>query len=126
MVFNYHNILVLDKSQNIVYNRTMLIELIQSEVYAMSKRALTPQQEYRAYQLCVEDKLPQSKVASLYGVSQGTISNVVKEKKHEQEVAGYQAFMKNAAQYGIKSAIEDGLLHPRVFQAIDTSELNDD
>ena len=92
----------------------------------MSKKALTPQQEYRAYQLCVEDKLPQSKVASLYGVSQGTISNLVKEKKHEQEVAGYQEFIKNAAKYGIKSAIADGLLHPKVFQAIDTSELNDD
>lgn len=82
----------------------------------MAKRALTPQQEYRAYQLCTEDGIPQNKVASLYGVSQGTISNVVKEKRHEQEVAGLQGFIKNAAEYGIRSAIEDGFLNPNTEQ----------
>ncbi len=92
----------------------------------MAKRALTPQQEYRAYQLCTEDGIPQNKVASLYGVSQGTISNVIKEKRHEQEVAGYQEFIRKAAVYGVKSAIEDGLLDPRAALTIDVNDSSND
>lgn len=91
----------------------------------MAKRALTPQQEYRAYQLCTEDGIPQNKVASLYGVSQGTISNVVKEKRHEQEVAGLQGFIKNAAAYGIRSAIEDGFFNPNTERPAIETEFKD-
>lgn len=90
----------------------------------MSKKALNPRDQYRAYQLCTEDGLAQSKVASLYGVSQGTISNVVKEKRHEQEVAGLQNFIQNAARYGIQSAIENGLMDPNtlLIEADDSDE----
>ncbi len=91
----------------------------------MAKRALTPQQEYRAYQLCTEDGIPQNKVAALYGVSQGTISNVVKEKRHEQEVAGLQGFIQNAAAYGIRSAIEDGLFNPNTATPAIETDFND-
>lgn len=67
----------------------------------MPKKALNPKQEYRAYQLHYEDGFSQTKVASLYGVSQGTISNVLKKKYEEKKESGDEGFKNNAAKYGV-------------------------
>ena len=49
----------------------------------MPKSALSEDQRRRIHQLCDEDHFSQSKVAQLYGVSQGTISNVLKEERYK-------------------------------------------
>ena len=53
----------------------------------MAKRALTEAQKNRIWQLSEEDGFSQSKIAPLYDVSQSTIHNVLKEKRHEAEIA---------------------------------------
>lgn len=50
----------------------------------MVKRALEDRQRERIYQLCVEDNISQVKVAQLYGVSQATISNIVREQRYKE------------------------------------------
>ena len=76
----------------------------------MSKKSLNDHQKDMVYQLCEVDHIPQSKVATMYGVSQPTVSNAIKDKKHEQEVMHLKNTLQNAAAYGFQAAAEDGLI----------------
>ncbi|MDE5767806.1 MAG: hypothetical protein K2H82_00255 [Oscillospiraceae bacterium] len=80
----------------------------------MPKKALTEHQKDRVYQLCVEDGISQSKVAAMYEVSQSTVSNAIKDKRHEAEVAQLQKNIQNAAAYGVKAAVEERLITPEI------------
>ena len=52
----------------------------------MSKSSLTETQKERISQL-KKDGFSQTKIANFYGVSQGTISNVLKDQAHKEEIA---------------------------------------
>ncbi|EDY32085.1 helix-turn-helix domain-containing protein [[Ruminococcus] lactaris] len=78
----------------------------------MAKRALTEAQKNRIWQLSEEDGFSQSKIAPLYDVSQSTIHNVLKEKRHEAEIAELKNQMQNAMARGVQAAIEDGSVSP--------------
>ena len=51
----------------------------------MNKSILTEKQKERIFQLSEIDGFPQKKIADLYGVSQGTISNALKEKNIKRQ-----------------------------------------
>lgn len=55
----------------------------------MPKACLTEHQKERIAQL-KKDGFSQTKIAALYGVSQGTISNALKEQAHKEELAAYR------------------------------------
>ena len=74
----------------------------------MAKSVLTNQQKNRIYELSTEDGFSQSKLAELYGVSQPTIHNALKEKRYEAKEKEYKDAIGNAMIRGIKSAIQDG------------------
>ena len=74
----------------------------------MPKKALTEKQKDRIFQLFEEDGFSQTKLAGLYDVSQGTISNALKDKRHESEVAELKQSMENAMTRGVLAAIENG------------------
>ena len=75
----------------------------------MAKSALTNEQKNRVAQLA-SDGFSQSKIAELYDVSQGTISNALKEKRYEAEIARRDQMMQNAMQYGVEAAVEKGAI----------------
>ena len=50
------------------------------------QKSLTKKQRKLVYKLCVEEGKPQAKVADLFNVSQPTISNAIKEEKHDREL----------------------------------------
>ena len=79
----------------------------------MPKSSLTNKQKDRIYQLNTEDGFSQSKLASLYDVSQGTISNALKDKRHEAETAELKRAMENAMAKGVQAAIADGTISTR-------------
>ena len=74
----------------------------------MAKKSLTEKQKDRIYQLSQEDGFSQTKLADLYSVSQGTISNALKDKRHEVEIAGYKYSIENAMTRGVQAAMENG------------------
>ncbi len=78
----------------------------------MPKSSLTNDQKNRIAELAA-DGFSQSKIANLYDVSQGTISNALKEKRYEAEINRRDQMMQNAMQYGVEAAIEKGDLSPR-------------
>lgn len=73
----------------------------------MPKSSLTNKQKNRIAELA-DDGFSQSKIANLYDVSQGTISNVLKEKRYEAEISSRDQMIQNAMQYGVEAAIEKG------------------
>ncbi|MDO4453796.1 MAG: hypothetical protein Q4B90_04805 [Eubacteriales bacterium] len=79
----------------------------------MAKRSLTEYQKNRIYQLSEEDGFSQTKLAALYDVSQSTIHNALKDKRHEAEVAQLKGAMQNAMVRGIQAATEEGSLPQR-------------
>ena len=74
----------------------------------MPKSAFSVEQRKRIHQLCDEDHFSQSKVAQLYGVSQGTISNVLKEERYKAEIDQRDEILKNGFARGVQAAMEDG------------------
>lgn len=74
----------------------------------MAKKSLTETQKNRIYQLSEEDGFSQTKLAQLYDVSQATIHNALKDKRHEAEIAQLKGAMQNAMARGVQAAIEDG------------------
>lgn len=78
----------------------------------MPKSSLTNDQKNRIAELA-SDGFSQAKIANLYDVSQGTISNALKEKRYEAEISRRDQMMQNAMQYGVEAAIEKGDLGPR-------------
>ena len=64
---------------------------------------LTDQQKNRIAQLHNEDGITQSRIADFYGVSQGTISNVLKEKRWEAELAKRDQMMVHAMSLGVEA-----------------------
>ena len=79
----------------------------------MSKRTLSEADRDRIYQLCEEDSHPQKKVAAFYGVSQSTISNTLRDKRYEAQIAE----MKN----GLYKAAASEALNRQSRPYIDTS-----
>ena len=73
----------------------------------MAKKSLTETQKNRIYQLSEEDGFSQTKLAQLYDVSQATIHNALKDKRHEAEIAKLNSVMQNAMARGVQAAIED-------------------
>ncbi len=78
----------------------------------MPKSSLTNDQNTRIAALAA-DGFSQAKIAGLYDVSQGTISNALKEKRYEAEISRRDQMMQNAMQYGVEAAIEKNGLGPR-------------
>ena len=76
----------------------------------MPKSSLNFSQKLRIFQLSTEDNFSQSKLASLYDVSQSTISSVLKDMRHEAEKAELKKSIENAMAKGVKASIEDGTL----------------
>lgn len=76
----------------------------------MASKSLTNNQRDRIYQLATEDGFSQSKLAGLYDVSQATISNIIKEKRHEAEVAELKQAMANAMAKGVEAVMHEGKL----------------
>lgn len=74
----------------------------------MPKSAFSEDQRRRIHQLCDEDHFSQSKVAQLYGVSQGTISNVLKEERYKAEIRHRDDMLEHGFTRGVQAAIEDG------------------
>lgn len=75
----------------------------------MPKRSLTDDQKNRIAQLNA-DGFSQKKIAALYEVAQGTISNALKDKRHDAEVTKLKGAINNAAARGFQAVIEDGTL----------------
>lgn len=73
----------------------------------MPKSALTNKQKNRIYELSTEDGFSQKKLAGLYDVSQGTISNVLKDKRHEAEINELKMQQTAAMAMGVKSALQE-------------------
>ena len=73
----------------------------------MAKSVLNLQQKQRIYQLKNEDNFSQSKLAELYGVSQSTISNVLKEMQNEIDKKELIQAMENAMVKGVQASIEN-------------------
>lgn len=80
----------------------------------MAKKSLTNNQRNRIFQLVTEDGFSQSKLAALYDVSQATISNILKDKRHEAEVAELKHAMTNAMAKGVQAVINEGKLSKNV------------
>ena len=76
----------------------------------MPKSSLNFSQKLRIFQLSTEDNISQSKLASLYDVSQSTISSVLKDMRHEAEKAELKKSIENAMAKGVQASIEDGTL----------------
>lgn len=74
----------------------------------MSKSSLTETQKERISQL-KKDGFSQTKIANFYGVSQGTISNVLKDQAHKEEIAMYQQQQRDAMAMGV-AAIKSGII----------------
>lgn len=72
----------------------------------MPKSSLTNKQKDRIYQLSIEDGFSQSKLANLFDVSQGTISNALKDKRHEAEINELKLQQTAAMAMGVKAALE--------------------
>lgn len=72
----------------------------------MPKSVLTDAQKSRIDDLR-NDGFSQSKIADLYGVSQGTISNALKEISHQKEIRSYQEREERAMARGVQAALED-------------------
>lgn len=79
----------------------------------MPRSSLTDKQKDRIYQLSTEDGFSQSKIAALYDVSQGTISNVLKDKRHESEINAYRRQQTVAMAMGVKAAVKTNGLPKR-------------
>ena len=73
----------------------------------MPKRSLNDDQKDRIAQL-FSDGFSQTKIAALYEVSQGTISNALKEKRYEAEIVRRDNMIQNAMERGVLAAIENG------------------
>ena len=71
----------------------------------MPKSILTDSQKERIYQL-KKDGFSQTKIAELYGVSQGTISN---DQSHKEEISMYKQQQTNAMAMGV-AAVQSGTL----------------
>lgn len=76
----------------------------------MPKKALDDHQMDMIYQLCKKDGMPQSKVAALYDVSQGTVSNALRQKRHEAEIARLQDTLERGFTHGVKAAAKEGAI----------------
>lgn len=74
----------------------------------MPKSILTDSQKERIYQL-KKDGFSQTKIAELYGVSQGTISNALKDQFHKEEISMYKQQQTNAMAMGV-AAVQSGTL----------------
>lgn len=74
----------------------------------MPKSILTDSQKERIYQL-KKDGFSQTKIAELYGVSQGTISNALKDQSHKEEISMYKQQQTNAMAMGV-AAVQSGTL----------------
>ncbi len=73
----------------------------------MPKSSLTNGQKNRIAELSA-DGFSQAKIAKLYDVSQGTISNALKEKRYEAEINRRDQMIENAATRGVEAAIANG------------------
>jgi predicted DNA-binding protein (UPF0251 family) len=65
------------------------------------KPILDMHQQFRVWQLCYIDHHKQGRVARLYGVSQGTISNILRRLKEERAKIGEEAFKQKALDNGV-------------------------
>lgn len=74
----------------------------------MPKSSLTDSQKERIYQL-KKDGFSQTKIAELYDVSQGTISNVLKDQSHKEEISMYKQQQTNAMAMGV-AAVQSGTI----------------
>ncbi len=74
----------------------------------MPKKALSDHQMKMVYQLCDKDGISQAKVAQLYDVSQGTISNALKEMRFLDNINQLNTTLENGFTRGVQAAIEDG------------------
>ena len=88
----------------------------------MAKSVFDEAQRQRIQQLCDVDHFSQSKVAQLYDVSQGTISNVLKEERLKSEIKRQNEVIRSGFVYGVKSAIEDGTLTPNANYLIEKND----
>lgn len=73
----------------------------------MPKSSLSDSQKQRIYQL-KKDGFPQRKIAELYEVSQGTISNAIRDQAHKEEIEMYRRQQENAMIRGVTAAVETG------------------
>lgn len=73
----------------------------------MPRKILTEQEKERIYELCEIDGKSQKKVADFYGVSQSTISNIIKEQRYLRELDKCKQTIQKAVSYGVQRAIED-------------------
>ncbi len=74
----------------------------------MAKSKLTKKQKKRIYQLLTEDNFSQKDVATLFKVSQGTISSTKKEMEYEATISELKNQQENAMTRGVQAAIENG------------------
>lgn len=65
------------------------------------KTILNLHQQFRVWQLCYIDHHRQARVARLYDVSQGTISNILRRLKEELTKIGEEAFKQKALDNGV-------------------------
>lgn len=87
----------------------------------MPKSFLTSNQKDRIYQLYTEDGFSQAKLADLYDVSQGTISNVLKDKRHETEINEYKLQQTAAMAIGVSAAVNENEISKKKNPFIDTN-----
>ena len=85
----------------------------------MPKSSLTNKQKERIYQLSTEDGFSQSKLANLYDVSQGTISNALKDKRHEAELNELKKQQTVAMAMAVKAVIKEKELSKKNVSYID-------
>ena len=71
----------------------------------MPRSILSNAQKERVYDLA-NDGFSQTKIAQLYDVSQGTISNVLKGKRYQEEIHKRDSMLTAAAARGFESAAE--------------------
>lgn len=78
----------------------------------MARPSLTNKQKDRIFELA-NDGFSQTKIANLYDVSQGTISNALKEKRYEREIQHKDQMIQNAMNYGAEAAYNKHRLNGR-------------
>lgn len=95
----------------------------------MPKKSLSDHQRNIVYNLCEEEGLPQAKVAQLFDVSQGTVSNAVQQmrtaKKHadelaqrDAEIAKRDAILRDGITRAVQAEIEKGTIEVEPYAGL--------
>ena len=77
----------------------------------MPPRKLSPRDKEELYQLA-RNGHKQTKLAVLYGVSQGTISNAIKEQRYKEALQQKDELLAQGLAYGVERVIRDSAHQP--------------